>query len=128
MVELAVLPPVKPSPPPAPVVEAPAAAPTAGQPASQPAASVSAGTGEFGVQVAASQDPADAERLRGLIAERQASLLSDYGLTIVKAEIEDKGVYYRVRTPAFGDRSAAGSLCQSLKASGQDCFVFRAQR
>ena len=80
------------------------------------------------MQVAASQDQADAERLRGLIAERQASLLSAYGLTIVEAEIEGKGIYYRVRTPAFGSRSAASGLCQSLKASGQDCFVFRAQR
>jgi hypothetical protein len=83
--------------------------------------------GDFGVQVAASQDPAEAERLRELIAERQTSLLSDYELTIVKADIEGKGVYYRVRIPAFGNRSVAAGLCQSLKASGQDCFVFRAQ-
>jgi hypothetical protein len=116
MVELAVLPPVKPEPPaPAP---APAPAPTA-----TPTATV-ARTGEFGVQLAASPVEADARRLLSKISEEQEELLGAYPLEIIRAEIEGKGTFYRVRTLPFGDRSQASALCSALKGAGQDCFVF----
>jgi cell division septation protein DedD len=109
MVEVALLPPVKPEPP----------APTAASPAA-----TAATTGGFGVQLAASPEEADAQRLLSKISREQEELLGAYPLQIIRAEIEGKGTFYRVRTQPFGDRSQAGALCSALKGAGQDCFVF----
>lgn len=42
---------------------------------------------------------------------------------IVKADLGQKGVWYRLLVAAGPDRKSAGALCDRIKASGQDCLV-----
>jgi hypothetical protein len=42
---------------------------------------------------------------------------------VKRADLGDKGIYYRTRVAGLADKSAAQSLCNSFKAAGQACFV-----
>ncbi len=43
-----------------------------------------------------------------------------------RADLGDKGIYWRVRLGAYDDRSSANKKCRRLKRSGLRCFVVRA--
>ena len=45
-------------------------------------------------------------------------------MDIKKAEIPNKGTYFRVRIPA-GSREEANSLCSRYKSAGGSCLVTR---
>jgi hypothetical protein len=58
------------------------------------------------------------------LARRYGSVLEGRGVNIVRADIEGRGTYYRVRIPASG-RDEAIQLCTRFKAAGGSCFVSR---
>ena len=71
----------------------------------------------------ASQPSADAAKSTYQdLAQRYASVIGGRGVNIVKADIEGKGTYWRVRVPAKS-RDEAVSLCTNYKAAGGNCFV-----
>ena len=138
-----------PEPPPAPSVAAPAAvapsaaapsaaAPTAAAPgdtAAQVAAQVAtpiaaliatlpeAKTGGFVVQLAALRSRDGARPAWASLQKAHPKLLGGRELAIQKADLGDRGIFYRVRAGFFADRAAARGLCNALKARGQDCLV-----
>lgn len=120
-------------------VEAPKAAPIApARPVDQPvdivgevkADKVAAATtaapaaGSWAMQIASQPTEAAAQSSYQDLARRYASVLDGRQATIVKAQIEGKGTFWRVRVPA-GTRNEAVSLCESYKAAGGSCFVSR---
>ena len=115
-----------PAPQPAP---AKAAAPAQPKPKSKPVEVASANveptaapSGSWSVQIA-SQPSADAAKSTYQdLAQRYASVIGGRGVNIVKADIEGKGTYWRVRVPAKS-RDEAVSLCTNYKAAGGNCFV-----
>jgi hypothetical protein len=73
----------------------------------------------------ASQPPAEgAQSAYQDLARRYGSVLEGRGVNIVRADIEGRGTYYRVRIPASG-RDEAIQLCTRFKAAGGSCFVSR---
>lgn len=106
--------------------EQPAAAPaqpaaeSASQPAQQSASLVSPGA--WAVQLASQRTAEDAQATFQTLRERYASLLSDRQMSVQRADIEGRGVFYRVRAFA-ATRDEAISLCENLKAAGGSCFV-----
>ena len=52
--------------------------------------------------------------------------LKDTQVVYQRADLGDKGIYWRVRLGAYDDRSAASKKCRRLKRSGLRCFVVRA--
>ncbi|MBI1260096.1 MAG: hypothetical protein GC184_00065 [Rhizobiales bacterium] len=94
-----------PATPPAPVADA---APASG--------------GAYVVQLLALRDEASAKTAWAGLVKKQPSL-AGHALDIEKADLGDKGVYYRVRAAGFETKSAAASFCGALKANGQDCIV-----
>ncbi|HEV7372612.1 SPOR domain-containing protein [Arenibaculum sp.] len=121
--EVAVLPP---APPPAPVtapVVTPAPAPPVAAPA-QPAPAQPAALGDVRLQIASvrSEDVARQEFQR--LQRRFPAELGPLGLTVVRADLGDKGIYYRVHAgPVDGPR--ADAICQTLKAQSVGCLVIR---
>ncbi|ABS64630.1 Sporulation domain protein [Parvibaculum lavamentivorans DS-1] len=94
---------------PAPVVEQEQAAPA-------PA------TGAHVVQLAAFRDEAAARDSFGKLQAKYPDLLGSLGIDIQRADLGDKGIYYRLRA-GYLDKAAADALCGQLEARGQGCFV-----
>jgi hypothetical protein len=86
----------------------------------EPTTAVAAGS--WSVQIASQPSADSAKSTYQALAQRYASVLGGRGVNIVKADIEGKGTYWRVRVPAKS-RDDAVSLCTSYKAAGGTCFV-----
>jgi len=81
------------------------------------------GAGNFVVQIAAFRNEPRAEeefvKLQATYPDLLGSLRSD----IARADLGDRGIYYRLRVGPFQTKDAAGALCTRLKGRGQDCIV-----
>jgi cell division septation protein DedD len=115
------------APAPAPAKPAPAAAtpapppPPAVPPASKPAPPPVAGG--FRVQIAATKDDASAHTEWNKLQKAHADLLGSLSLTVERADLGERGVFYRIQAGPVPDRSAADKLCASLKAAIGGCIV-----
>ncbi len=105
----------------------PAAKPDAGSktPAAPKQTAGKAADGGFHVQLGSSRlkDRAEAEakRLNGL----HASVLGEAKISAVRADLGERGIYYRLWAGPFADRAAAEALCGKLKARKQGCLVLK---
>ncbi|MDP1628136.1 SPOR domain-containing protein [Parvibaculum sp.] len=85
----------------------------------QPAAATAGG---YVVQLAAFRDEASARDAFGKLQAKYPDLLGSLGVDIQRADLGDKGIYYRLRA-GYLDKSAADALCGQLEAKGQGCLV-----
>ncbi len=83
-----------------------------------------ANPGGWSMQIASQPTAEGAQASYANLSQRYASVLDGRGVNIVKAEIEGKGTYYRVRIPAQS-RDEAVELCERYKSAGGNCFVAR---
>ncbi len=74
------------------------------------------------VQVASRREEQNAQKSLIEIKTRFASIIGDRIMEIQRADLGDKGIYYRVRIPADSIENA-NQICNSLKLAGGDCFV-----
>jgi cell division protein FtsN len=102
----------------------PAQAPAAEEaaPAEKPAAVKPASKGAYVLQLQALRDEKSARASWAHLTKRYAAL-SGHALDIERADLGDKGVWYRVRAAGFATKAAATSTCAKLKSAGQDCIV-----
>lgn len=56
---------------------------------------------------------------------RHGELLTGLSPDIQRADLGERGVFYRLRIGPFADRASAEALCAQLKERGQDCLVAR---
>jgi hypothetical protein len=105
---------------------APATAPvrTAAAPAAAPAAS-SGGTGGYMVQISSQRSEADAQASYRAMQSKFPNVLGSRSASIRRADLGDKGIYYRALVGPFGVAEEAGQLCNSLKSAGGQCVVQR---
>jgi cell division protein FtsN len=54
---------------------------------------------------------------------RFSSVLGGQPSTVRRAELGERGVFYRAMVGPFASRDQATQLCSSLKAAGADCIV-----
>lgn len=83
----------------------------------------SGGSGEWRVQLgsfpAAEQATAQWDRLKKTYAE-----LQPLGLTTVRVDLGEKGVWYRLQAGPLNEPGAR-ALCDDLKSKKRDCLVVR---
>lgn len=115
---------------PEPVVKAPAPRPVQSTaPTTRPVVSppqtrpVATRGSEWVVQVASTRSQGDAKNVWDSINRKFPGLVSGKYADIKRADLGDKGIYYRTRIAGLVDKTAAQSLCASFKAAGQACFV-----
>ncbi len=108
---------------PARVETRPAPRPSVTAPARPTASAPARGTSEWVVQVASTRSQDDAANIWAGIQKKFPNLVFGAYSDIVRADLGDKGIYYRTRVAGLADKSAAQSLCTSFKAAGQPCFV-----
>lgn len=95
------------------------AAPTEDAP---PTAATPATGGGYVVQLAAFRDEAAARDAFGKLQTKYPDLLGSLGVDIQRADLGDKGIYYRLRA-GYLEKGAADALCRQLEAKGQGCLV-----
>jgi hypothetical protein len=81
---------------------------------------------QFVVQVAARRTHTDALEAFADLQLKYGHLLGGYAPFIQRADLGDRGVFYRLRVGAMDDHATAAKLCSDLKTSGlADCLVRR---
>ena len=131
------------APPPEPAAAAPGpAAPPAPRaaPAQKPAAAplrptavkkpetVRTGLSKAGgirLQLASVRSEEVARREWDRIKHRNHDLLGNLTASAIRADLGDKGVYYRIQTAPVGDLAAADRICGALKERNVGCIVVR---
>lgn len=113
-----------------PVAETPAALPKAvppkaAPPPPKPVEIAKPATGRFLLQIGAFKSEDEARAAWKAYAAKHATLLNGFGPDIQRADLGDKGVWYRLRISSFSDKEAATGLCDRLKTQGGACFLAR---
>jgi cell division protein FtsN len=95
-----------------------AAAPPADAP---PVKAAAAGT--YMLQIGAYKSQSEADAAWKVYQAKHAALLSGYGPDVQRADLGDKGTWYRLRVGGFADKDVASALCDRLKADQGSCFL-----
>jgi hypothetical protein len=91
----------------------------------RPAQPPAAETRPFSIQLASLKDPGAAEREVERLQSRYGTVLDGMPVTLEKAEIASRGVFYRIKAGAFEISNQASAVCKALKAKKQPCLVVR---
>lgn len=94
-------------------------APVAPAPVKPAPAQAAAGT--YVLQIGAYKSEAEANAA-WTVFQKKHPIAGGYATDIQKADLGDKGIWYRLRIGSFDSSSAAGALCDKLKADGGNCF------
>lgn len=79
----------------------------------------------FFAQVASVRSAADAEREWTRLKREHPRLFNGRDLQVDRADVDERGTFYRLRVGPFAERSAAEKLCAQLSARKRDCLVLR---
>jgi cell division septation protein DedD len=114
---------VRPAPPPRPA--AAAAAPDPAPPTR--VASVASGTeaGGYSVQLSSQRSESEAQASFRALQTKFPALLSARQPVIRRADLGDKGIYFRTLVGPFTSQDEATGFCGSLKSAGGQCVVQR---
>lgn len=79
----------------------------------------------FQVQLAAvkTDDRSVAEDNAARLTRNHASVLGNLHVTPIRADLGEKGIFYRFRAGPLANRAAADALCEKLKARQQACII-----
>ncbi len=106
----------------------PAAEPPTRVAATSPAQVAPSGGGAssgYLVQVSSQRSEADAQASYKALQGKFPAVLGSRAPVIKRAELGDKGVYYRAMVGPFGSPDEASQFCGSLKSAGGQCVVQR---
>jgi hypothetical protein len=112
-------------------------APQSAQPAAEPATRVASttpaqiapsgggGGGGYLVQVSSQKNEADAQASYRALQGKFPAVLGSRAPVIKRADLGEKGIYYRAMVGPFGSPDEASQFCGSLKSAGGQCVVQR---
>jgi cell division protein FtsN len=106
----------------------PAAEPRTRVAATSPPQTAPGGTGAssgYLVQVSSQRNEADAQASYRALQGKFPAVLGSRAPVIKRADLGDKGVYYRAMVGPFDTPDEATQLCASLKTAGGQCVVQR---
>jgi SPOR domain len=107
---------------PAPVRARPAAAAPTTLASAEPAPAAGAGVG-YAVQVSSQRSEAEAHTAFRALQAKFPGQLGGQQPIVRRADLGDKGVYYRALVGPFASMEQAAGVCSSLKAAGGNCIV-----
>jgi hypothetical protein len=88
-----------------------------------PAQAPASSGGSFVVQVSSQRSEADAQASYRALQGKFPSVLGSRAPLIKRADLGDKGVYYRAMVGPFGSSEEAAQVCGNLKTAGGQCVV-----
>ena len=80
---------------------------------------------DYMVQLSASRSRALARSVYARLQAEYDDLLGRRDPFILRVDLGDRGIFYRVNVPGFATKAAADTFCVDLKKRGQDCLVRR---
>lgn len=96
------------------------------QAAAQPTTNgASAPTGRFLIQIASTQEETAIEREWRRLLVHHSEVLGEKQKYVKRADLGEKGIWYRLQVGPFAERDDASAACETLKASRVGCFVVR---
>ena len=104
---------------------APAAAPATRVATTNSVPAASNGSGGYLVQVASQKNESDAQASYRALQGKYPAVLGSRSPVIKRADLGDKGVYYRAMIGPFGSADEASQFCGNLKTAGGQCVVQR---
>lgn len=81
-----------------------------------------AGSGPYVAQLAALQSEAAVQPAWARLSSRAPNLFGQARLDVQRADLGQRGVYFRVRAGYFADRANASRFCERIRQMGQDCI------
>jgi hypothetical protein len=90
-----------------------------------PSGGSGSGGGGYLVQVSSQKNEAEAQASYRVLQGKYPAVLGSRSPVIKRADLGDKGVYYRAMVGPFGSREEALQLCGSLETAGGKCVVQR---
>ena len=111
------------APPPAPPSQQQAAAPRAAPPATT--APAAGGGSRYRIQLAALRTSEDATREWEKLRRTHMDVLGPLTLNVVRADLGDRGTFYRIQAGPVADEQAAKELCRRLAEKKVGCLVVR---
>jgi SPOR domain len=96
---------------------------TATQTAPAASAASSGASGGYLVQISSQRSEADAQASFKALQGKFPGVLGSQTPVIKRAELGDKGIYYRAMVGPFGTSDEAAQFCNSLRGAGGQCFV-----
>ena len=84
-----------------------------------------AASGGYLVQVSSQKNEADAQASYRALQNKFPSVLGPRAPLIKRADLGDKGVFYRAMVGPFGSSDEASQFCGSLKTAGGQCVIQR---
>jgi cell division septation protein DedD len=115
---------VTPPPPPVPAPSPPivtAEAPPAAEPVAAP--TTTALSGGAVLQIGSYESEAIAEGAWETFKARYAGVVGSLSEDVQRADLGNRGIWYRLRVGPFQGKSDAVAACERLKAQGASCFV-----
>jgi cell division protein FtsN len=91
----------------------------------QAAPGAGASSGGYLVQVSSQRNEADAQASYRALQSKFPAVLGSRSPVIKRADLGDKGVYYRAMVGPFSSSDEASQFCGSLKTAGGQCVVQR---
>ena len=77
------------------------------------------------MQVASQRSEADAQASYKALQTKYPSVLGSHSPLIKRADLGEKGVYYRAMVGPFGSSDEASQFCGNLKSAGGQCVIQR---
>jgi hypothetical protein len=91
--------------------------------ASAPPAAAAAAGGGYAVQVSSQRSEADAQTEFRALQAKFPNQLGGHRPMVRRADLGDKGIYYRAMVGPYASMEQAAQMCSSLKAAGGSCIV-----
>jgi len=79
--------------------------------------------GPYVAQLAALQSEEAVEQAWRRLSSRAPQLFASARLDTQRADLGQRGIYYRIRAGYFADRTNATRFCDRIRQMGQDCIV-----
>jgi hypothetical protein len=79
--------------------------------------------GDYRIQLGSMKSEADAEKEAARLRRLHKDALGDLTIARVRADLGERGVYYRLRAGPLKDAAAATALCHEFASRNQGCIV-----
>ena len=83
--------------------------------------------GDYFVQLASVKSDQGARKEWARLRKGHAELFGDLALDVQRADLGDRGIFYRIRTGPFPNRATAQDMCWQIEAAKLGCLVVRAK-
>ena len=81
--------------------------------------------GDYFVQLASVKSDQSARQEWARLRKAHPALLGDLAFAVQRADLGDRGIYYRIRTGPFPNRATAQDMCAQIKAAKLACLGVR---